>query len=216
MAAATALVAYGFRRRSVAGIGLAVAAAPLAYRGLIGEWPLSVNGRRPDTRRALSGAKGVHVREAIRLETPIDEVFGFWRRVENFPRFMSHLERVVDLGGGRSHWVAKAPAGLVVEWDAEIINEQPNKVIAWRSLPGSEVVTAGSVHFATVRAGQSSQVSVHLQYAPPVGRAGAWLAWLFGSEPSQTIREDLRHVKNWLEAGEVPRAAADTRHRSRR
>jgi uncharacterized membrane protein len=109
---------------------------------------------------------------------------------------------------GKSHWVAAGPADLTVEWDAEIINEVENQVIGWQSLPGSDVVTAGSVNFDTARDGRSTQVSVHLQYAPPAGKAGVLAASLFGREPSQTIREDLRHFKQLLEAGEIPRATA--------
>jgi len=161
--------------------------------------------------RALAGDRGFHVRESIRLEKPVDEVYRYWRQLANLPRFMSYLESVTDLGNGRSHWVAKGPAGVNVAWDAEIINEVENKVIGWRSLPDSDVVTAGSVNFDVVRDGRSTQVSVHLQYAPPAGRAGAWIATLFGREPSQTIREDLRHFKQLLEAGETPRATAGSR-----
>src|SRR5205814_3477281 len=106
-----------------------------------------------------------------------------------------------------SHWVASGPAGLRVEWDAEIIHEVENQILAWRSLPNSDVVTSGSVNFDTVRGG-ATQVSVHLQYAPPAGKAGALIASLFGREPSQTVREDLRHFKQLLEAGEIPRATA--------
>jgi uncharacterized membrane protein len=123
---------------------------------------------------------------------------------------------VTDLGDGRSHWVAKGPAGVNVEWDAEIINEVENKVIGWRSIPGSDVVTAGSVNFAPIGSGRGTQLSVNLQYTPPAGRAGAWLATLFGREPSQTIREDLRRVKHRLETGEVPRAHAEAMEPERR
>src|SRR5205085_739152 len=130
------------------------------------------------------------------------------RRLENLPQFMAHLDQVTETSDSRSHWAARGPAGLAVEWDAEIINEVENKVLGWRSLPGSDVATAGSVHFHAARGGRSTQVTVHLQYAPPAGKAGAFLASLFGREPSQTIREDLRHFKQLLEAGEVPRATA--------
>jgi uncharacterized membrane protein len=193
------------------------AATPLAYHGLSGHWPRAGNGGRTngDTRAALSGDRGVVVREAIRLEKPIAEVYRFWRAFENLPRFMKHLERVTDLGNGRSHWVACGPGGMRVEWDAEIINEIDDKVIGWRSLPGSDVISAGSVNFDTVRAGRSTQVSVHLQYAPPAGKAGAWVAKMFGREPSQTIREDLRRLKQLLEAGEIPRAEVERKERRR-
>jgi uncharacterized membrane protein len=149
------------------------------------------------------------VHEAIRLERPLPEIYRFWRDLENLPRFMTHLESVQDLGNGRSRWVAKGPAGVKVEWEAEIINEVEDKVIGWRSLPNSDVVTAGSVNFDAARAGRSTQVTVHLQYAPPGGRLGKVIAEIFGDEPRQTIREDLRRLKWLLEAGEIPRATAD-------
>ncbi len=156
-------------------------------------------------RTAVGGDRGLHVRESIRLDVPVGDVYRFWRRLENLPQFMTHLDRVTEDADGRSHWVTSGPVGLAVEWDAEIINEIEDKVLAWRSLPGSDVVTAGSVNFDAARGGRSTQVSVHLQYAPPAGKAGALVASLFGREPSQTVREDLRHFKQLLEAGEIPR-----------
>jgi uncharacterized membrane protein len=205
-----ALLMIAASRRSVVGACLVLSAAPLLYRGITGRWPDVMNGHgeRDSTRAALAGERGVHVRESVRLEMPVADVYRFWRRLENLPRFMAHLDRVTETPEGRSHWVAAGPAGLAVEWDAEIINEVDNQVIGWRSLPGSDVVTAGSVNFDTAREGRSTQVSVHLQYAPPAGKAGALVASLFGREPSQTIREDLRHFKQLLEAGEIPRATA--------
>lgn len=209
VAAAAFLIAFGVSRRSLFGAGLAMAGVPLVYRGLAGRWPsLAAGLSNGDTRLALSGDRGVHVRESIRLELGLAEVYRFWRQFEHLPRFMSNLERVDVLDARRSHWVARGPAGLRVEWDAEIINDVENQLIAWRSLPGSEVVSAGSVNFDAVRGGRSTQVSVHLQYAPPAGRAGAFLSKLFGREPSQTIREDLRRLKQLLEAGELARVAA--------
>jgi uncharacterized membrane protein len=155
---------------------------------------------------ALAGRRGIHVRESIRLEEPVSQVYRFWRQLENLPRFMANLEQIVELGNRRSHWVAKGPGHIKVEWDAEIINEIENRVIGWRSLPGGDIATAGSVTFRPARAGRSTEVSVHLQYAPPAGRAGALVAMLAGREPNQTIREDLRRLKQLLEAGEIPAA----------
>jgi uncharacterized membrane protein len=206
VAMATAVVAYGLSRRSLSGAALAAAAAPLAYRGVTGAWPGFSNGAS-DTRVALAGGRGIHVREAIRFEVPLEVVYVFWRRLENLPLFMTHIQQVRDLGGGRSHWVAEGPADIPVEWDAEIINEVPNKVIGWRSIAGSDIATAGSVHFSTVRQGRSTQVSVNLQYAAPGGRASQLLAFVLGRDPAHMIREDLRRVKQLLEAGEIPRAA---------
>lgn len=210
LGAGALLVIVGASRRSSIGAGVALAGLPLLYRGATGRWPDALNGHRngDSTKEALRGDRGVHVRESIRLEMPVADTYRFWRRLENLPRFMRYLDRVTETTDGKSHWVAPGPAGLTVEWDAEIINEIENKLLAWRSLPGSDVVTAGSVTFEEVRGGRSTQVSVHLQYAPPAGRAGSLVATLFGREPSQTIREDMRRFRQLLEAGEVPRAAA--------
>jgi uncharacterized membrane protein len=208
LGAGTLLLLVGASRRSAIGTCVAMSSAPLLYRGFTGHWPEILNGhlQSESTKTALGGDRGVHLRESVRLEVPVADVYRFWRRLDNLPRFMTHLNRVTERADGTSHWVADGPAGLTVEWDAEVINEIENKLLAWRSLPGSDVVTAGSVTFAEVRGGRSTQVSVNLQYAPPAGKTGAFMAWLFGREPSQTVREDLRHFKQFLEAGEIPRA----------
>ncbi len=211
LAAAAALIGYGASRRSLAGLCVAATAAPLVYRGATGRWPASLEGLgawRADTRTALSGPRGIHLRESVRLECPVDEVYRFWARLENLPTFMPNLLSVSDLGGGRSHWVARGPAGMRVEWNAEIINEIPNKVLAWRSLPGGDVASAGSVTFEPARGDdRGTQLTVTLQYEPPAGKVGALIAGAFGREPSQTIREDLRRLKQLLEAGEIAKAA---------
>lgn len=200
-----ALLTIGAFRRSPAGPWFAAAAVPFLYRGIVGHWPepFQAFGTNGDTREALGGDHGVHVRDAVRLELPIHQVYAFWRRLENLPRFMRYLDSVREDAADRSHWVAIGPGGIRVEWDAELINEVEDKLIAWRSLPGSDVTTAGSVNFDSVRGGRETQVTVNLQYAPPAGKTGAWVATLFGREPSQTIREDLRRLKQILEAGEI-------------
>jgi uncharacterized membrane protein len=210
LSAGAMLLLVGASRRSASGICLAMSSVPLLYRGITGRWPGVPGGRihPDDTQTALAGARGIHVRESIRLELPIADVYRFWRRLDNLPRFMTHLKQVTETPDGTSRWVAAGPAGLAVEWRAEIINEIENRILAWRSLPGSDVVTAGSVNFDAARRGRGTKVSVHLQYAPPAGKAGAMVASLFGREPSQTVREDLRHFKQLLEAGEIPRATA--------
>jgi uncharacterized membrane protein len=116
---------------------------------------------------------------------------------------MNHLEWVSTREEGISHWVAKGPAGMPVEWDARSINEVPDKVIGWQSLEGSTISTAGSVNFDEWPNG--THVTVHLQYHPPGGKLGAAVAKLFGEEPNQTIRENLRRFKQLMETGEIPR-----------
>jgi len=175
-----------------------------------GSWPRG-NGQHGDSRAALSGDRGVHVRESIRLERPIDEVYRFWRRLENLPQFMTYLEQVTDLGNGLSHWVARGPAGLRVAWDAEIINDEPNALIAWRSLANANVDNAGSVRFVSGPAGRGTVVRVVIDYIPPAGRLGKWVANLFGTsaQPGATGGSDslAQMTQQLMQNPEAMRAA---------
>jgi len=127
------------------------------------------------------------------------ELYRFWRNFENLPRFMNHLESVKVIDGNRSHWVAKAPLGMTVEWDAVIHNEQENELIAWRSLEGADIPNAGSVRFERAPGGRGTIVKVALEYDPPAGKVGATIAKLFGEEPEQQVEEDLRRFKQVME-----------------
>ena len=223
MMAGGALAAYGLQRREVPGGAAAIAGAALLYRGATGHCDLyqalGVNRARgrtngntfrgdgtgriadqgSDTRAQLGGHRGIHVEESVTIDRPINELYRFWRNFENLPQFMKHLESVAMREEGISHWVAKGPARTRPEWDARIINEVENKVIGWQSLDGSTISTAGSVNFDEDIHG--TRVTVHLQYNPPGGRAGAAVARIFGEEPSRTIREDLGRFKELMEAG---------------
>ena len=144
----------------------------------------------------------VQVTEAITINRPIEEVYGFWHNFGNFPRFMRHIESV-DVTGRQSHWRAKGPAGVTVEWDAELLEDVENERISWRSLENSDVEHHGSVHFAHAPGSRGTEIRVHLHYSPPAGRLGRGIAWLLGSDPESQIREDLKRVKQILETGEV-------------
>jgi len=211
------LAAYGISQRSKSGAAIAAAGGALIVRGATGYCPgyatLGVDTSSEETKSALAGAKGTPVETAVTIGKPHDELYRFWRDLENLPRFMPHLVSIQDLGENRSHWVAKAIRGRVVEWDAEIINDDENELIGWRTLNGSEVVSAGSVRFRPTGKDNETQVHVHLQYDPPAGKVGAAVAWLFGEEPSQTIREDLRRFKALMETGEVPTIEGQPRGR---
>jgi len=147
---------------------------------------------------------GVKVEKSFTINRSAADLYRFWRNFENLPRFMNHLESIRVLSDRRSHWVACGPLGTHVEWDAEIINERPNELIAWRSLEGSDVDTAGSVHFLEAPGMRGTEVRVTLKYDPPGGKLGASLAKLFGEAPEQQIQEDLRRFKQVMEAGEIP------------
>ncbi|HWQ34173.1 MAG TPA: SRPBCC family protein [Blastocatellia bacterium] len=148
---------------------------------------------------------GIRIEKSIIVSRERQDLYRFWRDFENLPRLMSHLAAVQILSPVRSHWVAKAPAGTTVEWDAEITTDHENELIAWRSLEGSEVPNAGAVRFLHFAEGQT-EVRVSLEYAPPGGRLGAWIASLFGENPEQQITEDLARFKRMMEI-EVRRAS---------
>ena len=150
-----------------------------------------------------NGTKGVHASASCIVNAGPDEIYRFWRDFSNLPQFMEHLESVEDLGGGRSHWVAKGPAGTRVEWDATIVAEDPGRVITWRSLENSDVDNAGAVRFEPAPGGRGTIIKVHLQYNPPAGVVGAAVARLFGEEPNQQLEDDLRRFKQVVEVGEV-------------
>jgi uncharacterized membrane protein len=159
-------------------------------------------GTGSDTRQQLGGSAGIHVDEAVTVNRPVSELFRFWRNLENLPTFMRHLEMVAEREGGVSHWVARGPVGMPIEWDARIINDLDNKIIAWQSLDGSMISTAGSVNFRETFWG-GTDVRVHLQYNPPGGKLGAAIAWLFGEEPNLQVQDDLRRFKQLMETGAI-------------
>lgn len=151
---------------------------------------------------------GIRVVKSVTVGLPPGEVYGFWHDFRNLPRFMRHLESVQVMGDGRSHWRAKAPAGTSAEWDAEIVEDRPNELIMWRSLPGADVENAGSVRFEPAPGDRGTQVRVELWYGPPGGPAAAAIAKLFGEEPSRQVGDDLRAFKQMMETGEVVQSDA--------
>jgi uncharacterized membrane protein len=160
------------------------------------------SGRDGGRRRGWT-ARGIEVTEAITINRPRQEVYGFWHNFENFPRFMAHLESVQMLDERRSRWKAKAPAGTTVEWEAETIEDRPNELIAWRSLPDSAVPNTGLVRFRDAPGERGTEVIVELRYQPPGGRLGALIAKFFGEEPHQQVKGDLRRLKQVMEIGEI-------------
>ncbi len=155
-------------------------------------------------RRAARPTSRVHVERVTTINRPIEEVYAFWRRFENFPRFMRHLEKIEDLGGRRSRWTARAPAGMTVTWEAEMTEDREPELIAWRSVEGSSVDHSGSVQFGRAPGARGTEVRVRLDYRPPAGSLGRGIAWLFGEEPDQQIHEDLHRFKQLVETGEIP------------
>jgi uncharacterized membrane protein len=207
--AGSALALYGFSRRRPSGLFLAAMGVLLVRRGAIAHCDiyqaldLSTASGSGDSRKALGGSGGSQVEEAVTVNRPAADLFQFWRNLENLPRFMQHLDSVTVISDTESRWRARGPHGRPIEWTAEIINEIPNELIAWKSLNGSDVVSAGSVHFDEAGADRGTRIRVRLQYSPPGGKIGTAVAKLLGRDAASEIREDLRRFKQLVEAGEV-------------
>jgi uncharacterized membrane protein len=159
---------------------------------------------QPKTRANEGADKGIiRTKRSITVNRPVEEVYAFWRNFENLPQFMRHLESVTVTGSDRSHWKAKAPAGQSVEWDATTTADRPNELIAWRSDEGAAVYNAGTVRFQPAPGGRGTEVRVELEYDPPFGKLGSKVAMLFREEPGQQIQDDLRHLKQVMETGDI-------------
>ena len=150
----------------------------------------------------------LRVKRSVTLDRSPEELYRFWHDFENLPRFMRHLVSVKTLDNGRTRWIAKGPAGTTVQWNAEVTQDLPNELIAWRSLEGADVHNAGTVRFEPAPGGRGTMVRVELEYWPPAGRLGATVAKLFGEEPSQQLAGDLRRFKQVMETGEIVRSEA--------
>jgi uncharacterized membrane protein len=218
------LVTYGIRRRDPVGLISALIGGLFLQRGATGhcvvyqamgvstgsaDAVLDTESRDDVTSRAatVNARKAVKVERSVTIAKPRAELFAFWRNFENLPRFMEHLVSVRVDSSTRSHWTAKAPAGQTVEWDAEIVNEVPDEIIAWKSVGDPDVRNAGAVNFADAPAGRGTIVRVTVDYEPPAGKLGAMLSHFFSEEPDRQIREDLRKFKQLMETGEITTSA---------
>jgi uncharacterized membrane protein len=148
----------------------------------------------------------MELKAATTVRKAPSEVYAFWRRFDNFPAFMTHVDEVRATSDTRSHWRAEAPGDKTVEWDAEIIQDEPNETIAWRSVEGADVSNEGSVRFIPAPGDQGTEVHLALSYDMPAGKAGEVLARLAGEDPHQQIDDDLRRFKQVMETGEVVRS----------
>jgi uncharacterized membrane protein len=195
--------AFGSRRNDHGRLAAAAAAvAGVTILDIVAGQRLSRPGNGVST-RARAREQGIRVHKAITISRAPEEVYRFWRELENLPRFMSHLEAVRELDDRRSYWKVRAPLGATVEWTAEIVEDRRNELISWRSLEGSQVPNSGTVRFVRAPGDRGTEVHLALRYDPPAGAVGATIAKLFGREPSQQVDGDLRRFKQVLETGEV-------------
>ena len=200
--AGSGLILYGLSRRTWGGVVLALLGGALLHRGSTGYCAvyrrLGINSRQMNDEAGVPGNKGIKVERSVHIARPPQEVYRFWRNLENLPRVFEHVESVAAIDDLRSHWVVRGPAGSTVEWTAQILTDREGELISWESLPGAEVQNAGSVRFEPA-GHDATEVRVTLQYQPPAGVIGATVAKLFGEAPDQQLDSDLRRLKQLLE-----------------
>lgn len=198
-----ALLTYlGTKGRSAGRVALALTGGAFVVRGVSGYCPVNqLLGR--DTTGAQ--ASGLHITRSVTINRPRQEVYSFWRQLENLPRFMKHLQAVRQLDPKRSHWEARLPGDVgTLDWEAEITAEEPDTRLAWHSLPGSQIENAGEVKFADAPGDRGTELHAVISYSPPAGALGKAAASLFNEVFAQLVKEDLRRVKQLLETGELP------------
>jgi uncharacterized membrane protein len=187
-----ALTLYGASRRDALGGVIGASGIALLARG-------AANTGAADLLSLAARSHSVDIRKTVTIEAPLEHVYAFWRRLDNFPRFMNNVEEVRDLGDGRWYWRVKGPAGVPVEWEARITRDEPDRVIAWESEPGSVVESAGQVRFETSATG-ATRVQVRMSYTPPAGAVGRGVASLFKSDPKRKVTADLDRMKSLVES----------------
>jgi uncharacterized membrane protein len=190
----SALVLMGLKQGSLRGALTALAGGGLIYHGATTESSLQ---------EKVGMNQSIKVEKTVTINKPVEELYRIWHNFENLPTFMKHLKFVKVINDKRSHWIANAPMGSSVEWDAEIVKEQENKLIAWASVEGADVDNSGFVRFTPAPAGRGTEVKVVIEYNPPGGTIGAAIAKLFGEEPQQQVGDDLHRFKQLMEAGEI-------------
>jgi len=200
-----ALVSYGLKTGGLFGTALSLVGGGLLYRGATGH--CHVYDAAKFTTADAADAKAnqssrIHVKKSVTINKSPAELYSFWRNFENLPQFMTHLESVKITGDKTSHWVATAPLGTTVEWDAEITSEQENERIGWKSSELSEIPNSGVVEFLPTT-NRGTEVKVTLTYEPPAGYLGSLVAKLFGEEPNQQVADDLRRFKQLMESGTI-------------
>ena len=204
-----ALAAFGLGRGGLGGIVTAAAGAAVAWRGMTGHCSIynalgidTAANDEPSASKYESSAG--HIEDVITVNRPAHELYEYWRDLQNLPGFMPHLKIVEPLGGGRSRWTMRGPAGIELQYDAEFVNDDPGHVISWKTVGHSDLDNAGAVRFVEGPAGRGTEVRMTIDYIPPVG--GKWAAkaaHFLGLDGSRDVRTSLRQFKQLMEAGEI-------------
>ena len=175
-------------KKSPLGIAMAAGGGALLYNGL----------------RARARSNGIHIQTAFTINKPPSELYREWRKLENLPRFMKHLNSVRQLDNRRSEWTARGPFGRTFTWQAEVVDESEGKFLVWRSMPGSPIESSGSVEFREATGGRGTELIVAMHYSAIGRHIGETMADLLGTVPERVLREEVRSFKQLMEAGEIP------------
>jgi uncharacterized membrane protein len=209
-AAGLALIVNSLKRKSPISAGVSLlSGASLVYRGLSGYCGLYAalgidRSQQHSQNLGVRANRGVKFESSVIINRPAADLYRHWRDLENIPQVLDHISAVILLDEKHSRWIAQGPFDQHIEWQAEILNERENELLAWRSLPGSDLDTAGSVRFAELPSERGTAVTLSLKYDPPGGKIGATLSALFGRNPDQDLQASLRRFKQRMEAGESP------------
>ncbi|WP_035985479.1 SRPBCC family protein [Leptolyngbya sp. KIOST-1] len=192
-----AMVLAGLQQRSLRGILTAVAGGGLVYQGTQSKSTLK------QVEEAVGLDQAIRVEKTVTINRPAADLYAFWRNLGQLPTFMRHLRSVQVIDDRRSHWVANAPLGQEIEWDAVIVTDEPDHLIAWASAEDAPVENSGFVRFQPAAGDRGTEVKVVMEYQPPGGLLAAAIAKLFGEEPEQQIGDELSRFKQLMEAGEI-------------
>lgn len=214
VAAGAVLSLFGLSRRSIPGLLTAGVGGMMVYRGATGHCSMyeamgvdtaHEQGGQGDAEEREIARRGIHIEQSFLINRPAEELYRFWRNFENLPRFMTHIDRIEVQGDRRSHWVARLSrmAGGNIEWDAEITRDEPNSVIAWRSLPGSDIDTVGEVRFSKAMGDRGTEMHVTMSFVPPAMAIAGMFPTLFNKATRRMMRTDLGRFKSLMEVGEI-------------
>jgi len=201
-AAGLALMYFGLRKFSMPGLLVGAAGAALLERGASGYCPVNNLAQRDVAKKPVESSE---ITKSLTINRPRAEIYQYWRKLENLPNFMQHLESVTEIDERRSHWVAPVPGGVgKISWDAEVVEEIENEKLSWRSVPNAAVDNSGEVLFKDAPGNQGTEIYVIIKYLPPAGAIGTAIAKVFNPAFKQMVKEDLRRFKRLMETGEIP------------
>lgn len=202
------LALYGLGRRGLSGVGLALLGGEMLRRGITGHCYLyqaldiSTYEERPTVSK-LPFRQGVKVRRSMTILRSPEELYRFWRDVENAPQYMRHVRSVTVTGDRTSHWVAETPNGTTIEWDSEITQDIPNQLLAWRAVGKALTGSGGEIRFARATGNRGTVVTVEMDFPPMGGALGVPIETLLARGPEMEVHENLRRFKELMEAGEI-------------